>query len=43
MYVDGEKLTYPVIHPEPEDIIFIPLKEQKKIDEITFIPTAPKI
>ena len=43
IYIDGEKLTDPIIPPEPEDLFFKSPEEQEKLDDIKFIPSAPTV
>ena len=41
LYIDGENITDPIIPPEPEDFFFKYPEEQRKLDDIKFIPSAP--
>ena len=43
IYIDGEKLTDPIIPPRPEDLFFKSPEEQEKLDDIKFIPSAPTV
>ena len=39
--IDCEKLTDPIIPPEPEHLFFKSPEEQDKLDDIKFIPSVP--
>ena len=43
IYMDGEKLTDPIIPLEHKDLFFKPPEEQEKLDDIKIIPSAPTV